>query len=78
MASKKIPLPGAARFSAATGAPSVADRPRVSLDRAVKQASIRTAERKLRQAGLPHVLQSALPSLTTARTKRAGVRAPPR
>jgi len=74
----EIPWPDAGRLSGATGPPSVADRPRVRLVRAMKQASIRTAERKLRHAGLSDALHSALPSLApaAARPQQAGVRAP--
>jgi hypothetical protein len=79
MASKTPPPPGASlgRSAASSSAAPVANRPRESLERAVREARIRSAERKLRQSDLRDTLQSALPTLATARGKRAAIRARP-
>jgi hypothetical protein len=75
MANKTTPPPRAARSAVATA--PLANRPRESLERAVRQASIRAAERKLRHADLHEAIQSASPSLATERAKRAGIHARP-
>ena len=73
MARKTTAPPGTARSAASTAPTSFANRPRESVERAVKQASIRTAERKLRHADIHEAIQSASPSLATERAKRAGL-----
>jgi hypothetical protein len=79
MASKTSLSPGATRSAAPTSAPSsVASRPRDCLDRVVREATIRSAERKLRHADLNDAIRSALPTLATERAKRAGIRSRPR
>jgi hypothetical protein len=55
----------------------VATRPRECLDRVVREATIRSAERKLRHADLNDAIRSALPTLATERAKRAAIRSRP-
>jgi hypothetical protein len=79
MASKTSLSPGATRSAASTPLPSpVATHPRDCLDRVVREAAIRSAERKLRHADLNDAIRSALPTLATERAKRAGIRSRPR
>ena len=73
MASKTTLQPGS---SSETPPPHVANRPRDMVERAVKQASVRAAERKLRQVDLNEAIRTSLPTIPTERAKRAGLRAP--
>lgn len=75
----KTPSAGASigRPAASSGSAPAANRPRESLERAMREVRIRSAERKLRQSDLRDTLQSALPTFASARGRRAAIRARP-
>lgn len=79
MASKTPSPPGTSmtRSAAPSSAAPVAGRARESLERAVREARTRAAERKLRQLDLRDMLQSSLPTLATAPGRRAAIRPRP-